>query len=265
LKKTFLYVFVVIFAITSLLLAGCTSPSTTTVTTQPSATAAAMSTSQPSTTTGTTQLPTTTQTTTVVQTGIVEVRLISDPASENVTNSQNATSSENMADSENMTNSENFTSIIFTVTSVQIQSSDNTTATPSTSTTYPITTTTTTMTANGDNGWITLNLKATTAFDLLQNKGLSQVLAAGELAPGQYSQIRMTVSRVQVATSDVSGGQLQDATIPNQVLTFVEPFTIMAGQTTIVLINLDAAQSIFFASDGSITFEPVITPNVTNQ
>jgi glycine cleavage system aminomethyltransferase T len=133
------------------------------------------------------------------QTGSIEVRVTDAPPNQDVT------------------------SVMVTVTSVQIHLAGNsaspTTTQSSTSTTTTTATSTSTITTtDSDSGWITLNLSGPSTFDLLKVQGLEQVLAVGDLAPGQYTQIRMAVSKIQVA---ISGGSLQEATIPSGDLKFV--------------------------------------------
>ncbi len=165
------------------------------------------------------------------QTGSVEVRVTDAPSTQDVT------------------------SVMVTVTSVQIHSAEASTS----STTTQATTTTTTATAT-DSGWKTLKLSGPSTFDLLKIKGLEQVLAVGDLAIGQYTQIRMAVSKVQVA---ISGGQLQDATIPSGDLKFVQSFNVVADKTTVILFDFDAAHSINVTGNGSVMFKPVIKLTVT--
>ncbi|HJX36609.1 MAG TPA: DUF4382 domain-containing protein, partial [Dehalococcoidales bacterium] len=204
-KRTALYVFIAIFAILAMVLAGC----------------AAQSTSN--------------------QTGSIEVRVTDAPPNQDVT------------------------SVMVTVTSVQIHLAGNsaspTTTQSSTSTTTTTATSTSTITTtDSDSGWITLNLSGPSTFDLLKVQGLEQVLAVGDLAPGQYTQIRMAVSKIQVA---ISGGSLQEATIPSGDLKFVQPFNVVAGKATVILFDFDAAHSINITGNGKIIFKPVIKLTVT--
>ena len=154
---------------------------------------------------------------------------------------------------------QNVTSVMVTVTSVQIHLAGNTTTSTTTSSTTTGTATTST-TTDSDSGWINLNLSGPSTFDLLKVLGLEQVLAVGYLAPGQYTQIRMEVSKIQVA---ISGGSLQDATIPSGDLKFVQPFNVVAGKATVILFDFDAAHSINITGNGKIMFKPVIKLTVT--
>jgi Domain of unknown function (DUF4382)/Putative Ig domain len=222
-KKTALYLSFAGFAIAAMLLAGCAVLST-------------------ATTPGGNTL--TTLPTSAAKIGSIEIRVTDAPPSQDVT------------------------SVMVTVASVQIHLAGNSTTSTTTTTTTTTTATTTTSTSTttstpteSDSGWITLNLSGPSTFDLLKVKGLEQVLAVGDLAPGQYTQIRMQVSKAQVA---ISGGQLQDATIPSGELKFVHPFNVVAGKATVILCDFDAAHSINITGNGKIMFKPVVKLAVTD-
>jgi hypothetical protein len=87
-------------------------------------------------------------------------------------------------------------------------------------------------------GWISVNLTGPGRFDLLTLKsdGLQQVLATANLTVGQYTQIRMTVSKVEVKIN----GVLQVAVLPSGTLKFVHPFDVQAGSVTKLLFDFDA-------------------------
>lgn len=105
-------------------------------------------------------------------------------------------------------------------------------------------------------GWLPLGILAgNETFDLLQIQGIEEVLAVGELEPGKYTQIRMTISSVQVT---LGNGEVHDVVLPSGKLKFVRPFDIVEGQTTALLFDFDAAKSINITGSGQIIFKPVI-------
>jgi len=109
---------------------------------------------------------------------------------------------------------------------------------------------------NGEAGWLPLGILAgNETFDLLQIQGIEEVLAVGELEPGKYTQIRMTISSVQVR---LGNGELRDVVLPSGKLKFVRPFDIVEGQTTALLFDFDATKSINITGSGQIIFKPVI-------
>lgn len=111
-----------------------------------------------------------------------------------------------------------------------------------------------------ESGWISMKLSGASTFDLLQIKGLEQVLATGDLAAGTYTQIRMAVTRVQVT---LKGGNPQDATIPSGKLKFVQSFDVVAGKSTVLLFDFDAAKSVNVTGNDKVMFKPVIKLDVT--
>ena len=173
-------------------------------------------------------------------TGKIEVRVTDAPAKEEITN------------------------IYVTVDSVQIHS-DNVTATSTFSTEAMAETDET-----GDNGgWITLEKKSTDLidadgrFDLLAVAGLEELFATGDLKPGIYTQIRMSVSKVEVYFKGSEDPVI--AKLPSGKLKFVNAFEIAAGETTVLLFDFDAAKSVNVTGNGNIIFKPVIKMMVTEK
>lgn len=114
---------------------------------------------------------------------------------------------------------------------------------------------------NEEAGWLPLDILAgNETFDLLQIQGIEEVLAVAELEPGKYTQIRMTLSNVQVKLGD---GDLQDVILPSGKLKFVRPFDIVEGQTTALLFDFDAEKSVNVTGSGQIIFKPVIKLSMT--
>jgi len=110
-------------------------------------------------------------------------------------------------------------------------------------------------------GWLPLDILAgNETFDLLQIQGIEEVLAVTELEAGNYTQIRMTISNVQVRLGD---GDLQDVILPSGSLKFIHPFDIVGGQTTALLFDFDAEKSVNVTGSGQIIVKPVVKLSVT--
>lgn len=110
-------------------------------------------------------------------------------------------------------------------------------------------------------GWLPLDILAgNETFDLLQIQGIEEVLAVAELEAGNYTQIRMTISNVQVRLGD---GDLQDVILPSGNLKFIHPFDIVGGQTTALLFDFDAEKSVNVTGSGQIIVKPVVKLSVT--
>ncbi|MDO8578824.1 MAG: DUF4382 domain-containing protein [Dehalococcoidales bacterium] len=111
-------------------------------------------------------------------------------------------------------------------------------------------------------GWITINITGANRFDLLtlrgdgNGSGLQQILATANLAAGRYTQIRMSISKVEVKLN----GVLEDATIPSGKLRFVHPFEIQSGNVTKLLFDFDADKFVTVTgnpNDPKILVKPV--------
>ena len=110
-------------------------------------------------------------------------------------------------------------------------------------------------------GWFPLAILAgNETFDLLQIQGIEEILAVSELEPGNYTQIRMTIGNVQVRLGD---GELQDVFVPSGTLKFIHPFSIVAGETTALLFDFDAEESINITGSGQIIVKPVVKLSAT--
>jgi len=114
---------------------------------------------------------------------------------------------------------------------------------------------------DGEAGWLPLDILAgNETFDLLQIQGIEEVLAVAELEAGKYTQIRMTISNVQVKLGD---GDLQDVILPSGKLKFIHPFDIVGGQTTALLFDFDAEKSVNVTGSGQIIVKPVVKLSMT--
>lgn len=111
--------------------------------------------------------------------------------------------------------------------------------------------------------WITVNITGDSRFELLTLKGdgngggLQQILASENLAPGRYTQIRMTIDKVEVKLN----GELKDAVIPSGKLRFIHPFEIQSGNITKLLFDFDADKFVTVTgnpTDPKIMVKPVV-------
>jgi hypothetical protein len=109
--------------------------------------------------------------------------------------------------------------------------------------------------ADDESGWLPMKLSGANTFDLLQIIGLESVLATGDLTSGTYTEIRMDVTKVEVT---FKGSQPEVAKLPSGELNFMQPFEVAAGQTTVLLFDFDALQSLSFTVWGRVMFKPVI-------
>ena len=107
--------------------------------------------------------------------------------------------------------------------------------------------------------WISLPITGTNPFELLKIRGLEEILATTSLTEGKYTQIRMDVSKVEVKM----GGSTKIATLPSGELKFIHPFDVVAGQTTILLLDFDAEKSVNVTGGDKVMFKPVIRLQVS--
>ena len=109
----------------------------------------------------------------------------------------------------------------------------------------------------GGESWLTLNmLEGAEQFDLLEIRGLEEVLAAGELEAGKYTQIRVSVESVEVTFGDDE--EYQEAEVTGGELKFVRPFDVVEDETTILLLDFDAEKSVNTTGQGRVHVKPVV-------
>jgi len=108
----------------------------------------------------------------------------------------------------------------------------------------------------GEGEWISINITDDNkSFDLLKIKGLEDFLAASEVAAGKYTQVRLTIEKIEVA---LGGGEPEPATVPSGELKFVRPFDVVAGETTVIVVDFDADKSVVVTGSGKIMVKPVV-------
>ncbi|MBA7684088.1 hypothetical protein ES703_92478 [subsurface metagenome] len=109
----------------------------------------------------------------------------------------------------------------------------------------------------GEGVWLTLNmLEDANHFDLLEIRGLEEVLAIGEVEAGKYTQIRMEVEKVEVTVGEDE--VYQEAKLASGELKFVRPFDVVEGETTILLLDFDAEKSVNTTGQGQVHVKPVV-------
>jgi len=117
----------------------------------------------------------------------------------------------------------------------------------------------------GDEGeeaeWIPLDVTMPT-FDLIELKegGLEEILASGNVTAGNYTQIRMTIEKVEVKLGEA---ETEEATLPSGELKFVRPFKVLEGQTTILTLDFDGDKSVIVTGASKVIFKPAVTLNVS--
>ena len=104
-----------------------------------------------------------------------------------------------------------------------------------------------------DGQWQTV-VQGPVSFDLIKLVGVEDILGSGDLAPGQYTQIRLKVT----STTITQDGETSEAKVPSDTLKIVRPFTIVAGQTTIATLDFDATRSVVTQGRGNFLLKPVI-------
>jgi len=108
----------------------------------------------------------------------------------------------------------------------------------------------------GEGVWLTLAmLESASQFDLLEIRGLEEILAVGELEAGKYTQIRIAVASVQVKFGDDE--EYQAAEVSGGELKFVRPFDVVEGETTVLLLDFDADKSVNVTGQGKVHVKPV--------
>jgi len=92
-------------------------------------------------------------------------------------------------------------------------------------------------------------------FDLLQIKNVEQLLTETQIAPGLYTQIRLSIATAEVGLDNKDP---KPAIVPSGVLKLVQPFEIVAGETTSLTLDFNADKSVNVTGNDQIHVKPVI-------
>ena len=106
--------------------------------------------------------------------------------------------------------------------------------------------------SDGDE-WTSLSLTGPSSFDLLQLVGLEQVVASAEVAAGSYSNIRLSIEKMEVALT----GDAEIVVVPSEAFTFEQPFEVIKGETTIVVLDFEVDTSVTVTEAGDISIKPI--------
>jgi hypothetical protein len=120
-----------------------------------------------------------------------------------------------------------------------------------------------------DDLWIPIDIvNGNNPFDLtLLADGLQQVLAIGAVDPGRYTQIRLTVDRVEVTLLEDGETTTYEAKLPSGKLKFVRPFDVVEGEVTTILLDFIAEKSVVVTGatvadtepeQAKVIFKPVV-------
>lgn len=99
------------------------------------------------------------------------------------------------------------------------------------------------------------------SFELLELRGVEEILGSRELEAGRYTQIRFDVEKVLVEVD----GFTREATLPGEQLKLAGTFDIHEGKVTILTLDFDAEKSVAITGNDMIIFKPVVKIMVTND
>ena len=105
---------------------------------------------------------------------------------------------------------------------------------------------------SNESGWVTV-VEGPVEYDLVELIGVEQVLGETELPAGIYTQIRLEVESALVTIDGVQ----HDLTIPSGSVKLVRAFEIRAGETTELILDFNAQDSIHQAGS-SYLMRPAI-------
>jgi len=95
--------------------------------------------------------------------------------------------------------------------------------------------------------WITIDTSDNATFDLLRIKGIEQFLGTRDVEAAKYTQVRLVIDEIQV---QVGSGNLTDATLPSKELKIIQPFNVVAGETTALVLDFEADQMVILPRAG---------------
>lgn len=109
-----------------------------------------------------------------------------------------------------------------------------------------------------ENSWIAVVDEEKT-FDLVAIQGAEEFLGQKEIEAGQYTQIRLDVTKVIVMLA----GEEIDAKIPSGKMKVVRPWDIEPGGKTILTLDFEADKFVVITGRGNAQVKPVIKLEIT--
>ncbi|MCK5577637.1 MAG: DUF4382 domain-containing protein [Dehalococcoidales bacterium] len=101
--------------------------------------------------------------------------------------------------------------------------------------------------------WTYLEMAWLTRYDIIKLVGHEQLIASAEVAAGGYSSIRLSVERMDVAMT----GDMEMVIVPSEPYVFEQPFEVIGGETTIILLDFDVDKSVAITDEGDISIKPI--------
>jgi hypothetical protein len=107
--------------------------------------------------------------------------------------------------------------------------------------------------------WISLNITEVNPFNLLKLAGKEKVLASAEVEIGYYSQVSMTIDRLDVTISDGEERVIRF----DKPFEFTGTFSVIAGETTTIILDFDIDKSVVIEDEKAV-INPIakITMNI---
>lgn len=111
----------------------------------------------------------------------------------------------------------------------------------------------------GGDTWTKISFTGSNTFDLLKVKGLDELFAAGKVAAGKYTQVRLVIAQASAGFSDNTS---VTATVPSGELKFVNSFDVLDGKTTVLTFDFDAEKSVTITGQDKVMIKPVVKLDV---
>ncbi|MBI4336356.1 MAG: DUF4382 domain-containing protein [Chloroflexi bacterium] len=106
---------------------------------------------------------------------------------------------------------------------------------------------------DGDDGWVIIS-STSQIVDLLSIAEVERFLAEQSVEPGTYTKVRFSITN---ATA-VKDGQEYAVVVPSGQISLTRPFSVVEGQTTVVLLDFNSAQSLKTTGQGEYTLSPQV-------
>jgi len=104
-----------------------------------------------------------------------------------------------------------------------------------------------------DGGWITV-IDEEVTFELLALEGVEAVLGSAELPVGKYTQVRLSVPKVEIEKD----GELIVAEVPSETIKLVGNFELIANEKTYISLDFEVDKSLVDRQRQGFLFKPVI-------
>jgi PKD repeat protein len=108
-----------------------------------------------------------------------------------------------------------------------------------------------------DSGWYNIE-ENSQIFDLIALENIEEDLGLEDLPVGKYTQIRLTIEEANIKIDNDGDIKVYDLKIPSNKIKLIKPFYIYEDDTTTLILDFDAKESVHKTGNNKYIMRPTI-------